>query len=673
MSGVSKLFIAFAISCCSAAPEVTSTCRDGEHGPDGTCHTSAPSASLMQKNANGHRTRLDSAGEEVRVDEQTAQMRDRARARLFIEQDFSKLGEQYYRTWRDDESCDQNSNNVFTEFVEKNRDSMHMTDDEIDIYQVRFLEEMRYVCKHDPNIVADWHSAIAGAAQHEKPIMTEALADVINNADLGFAVVMNDRLLHESTRTFEARLGKVVTPEENATMYLQTQTYLQRSAASRRRRVPSTFDPTEQWPACADVITRGHNQGVCGSCWAFGSLSALDSRLCIASDGVFQGQLSRGYTASCGTSNGCAGGLSSLTYNLAASSGIPTGGNGGCSPYFARGEGTDHFEQSMPSPPCPDQCHNEGGYARSLPEDRFVLPSIGAFQEIWPTNADGNGDAKVSMLNHGPVPFGIYANQALMGYDSGIFSSGCGGNPNHEVVAIGWGDGYFQALNSWGSHWGENGGMRVADCIVTDWTIPSDITQDIPLQPLPLPGQGDGPVPTPAPTGTPPIASSSWEVVEGSCGLDGDGCITSPNWPEQYANSQSCTIRPSTGSTTMIDVVEFATESNFDKLEVNGEIFHGAAGPHHVSPTTDIIWESDSSMEAKGWRLCPNPPFADTSQPTAAPTAAPTSAPTSAPTDDRRRSTYPPTYAPTDAPTDPSGPPGPPGPVGPPGPPGPPR
>ena len=175
MSGVSKLFVAFAISCCSAAPEVTSTCRDGEHGPDGTCHTSAPSASLLQKNSNGHRTRLDSAGEEVRVDEQNAQMRDRARARLFIEQDFSKLGEQYYRTWRNDESCDQNANNVFTEFVEKNRDSLHMKDDEIDIFRVRFLDEMRYACKHDPNIVADWQSAIASAAQHEKPIMTQAL------------------------------------------------------------------------------------------------------------------------------------------------------------------------------------------------------------------------------------------------------------------------------------------------------------------------------------------------------------------------------------------------------------------------------------------------------------------------------------------------------------------
>ena len=50
-----------------------------------------------------------------------------------------------------------------------------------------------------------------------------------------------------------------------------------------------------------------------GSCWAFGSLSAVDSRLCIATDGIFSGpqaQLSRGFATSCskpGGGDGCAG------------------------------------------------------------------------------------------------------------------------------------------------------------------------------------------------------------------------------------------------------------------------------------------------------------------------------------------------------------------------------
>merc|ERR1719413_1736 len=92
--------------------------------------------------------------------------------------------------------------------------------------------------------------------------------------------------------------------------------------ANRVVSIPSAFDSRTQWPACADVVGKIHNQGTCGSCWAFGTLSAVDSRLCIATNGVFSGPkavLSRGYTTSCSTpggQNGCNGGWWSFVYNL---------------------------------------------------------------------------------------------------------------------------------------------------------------------------------------------------------------------------------------------------------------------------------------------------------------------------------------------------------------------
>ena len=47
--------------------------------------------------------------------------------------------------------------------------------------------------------------------------------------------------------------------------------------------LPTKFDAREAWPACNASISRVRDQGVCGSCWAFGAVEALADRLCIAS------------------------------------------------------------------------------------------------------------------------------------------------------------------------------------------------------------------------------------------------------------------------------------------------------------------------------------------------------------------------------------------------------
>ena len=54
-----------------------------------------------------------------------------------------------------------------------------------------------------------------------------------------------------------------------------------------------------------------------------------------------------------------------------------------------------------------------------------------------------------------------------MMYSSGIINSGCGTTPDHGALAVGYGtengQAYYLVKNSWGSAWGDNGYVKIAN------------------------------------------------------------------------------------------------------------------------------------------------------------------------------------------------------------------
>jgi len=55
--------------------------------------------------------------------------------------------------------------------------------------------------------------------------------------------------------------------------------------------LPESFDPRDKWPDCP-TLKHIPDQGGCGSCWAFGAVTAMSDRMCIHSNGAFKQHVS---------------------------------------------------------------------------------------------------------------------------------------------------------------------------------------------------------------------------------------------------------------------------------------------------------------------------------------------------------------------------------------------
>jgi len=203
--------------------------------------------------------------------------------------------------------------------------------------------------------------------------------------------------------------------------------------------VTSTFDKVGattpiDWRS-SGCVSPIQDQGQCGSCWAFSSVSALESDYCIANGTLFK--LSEQQLVDCvKLCFGCNGGNQSLAFNYYES----------------------HYAMSESSYP----------YTAKTGTCQYNANNVTAVKTTsWVGVTGGQPDAMKAALVNNPLAVAIQANQlSFQMYTSGIFTNtNCGTQLDHATNVVGWGNSngmdYWIMRNSWGVTWGMSGYMEI--------------------------------------------------------------------------------------------------------------------------------------------------------------------------------------------------------------------
>lgn len=102
-----------------------------------------------------------------------------------------------------------------------------------------------------------------------------------------------------------------------------------------------------------------------------------------------------------------------------------------------------------------------------------------------------------------------------------------------------------------------------------------------------------------------PSDGSMWAVSSGPCAKDSAGCITSPHYPANYKADEKCVIAIDENKMKRVTATNFNTEWGYDVLKINAISYSGSSGPADILPVMPIVWTSDYTDDAAGWRLCP--------------------------------------------------------------------